>query len=102
MARGKNTPPPTKKVVVIDAARTMKPTHANGDARFARVSTDTADALDFALDRISEIEAANPIYKFREPAGDIRERIFEATCAAHKALFEVRYGVHVLIRRDAE
>ena len=101
MGRGKTTPL-VKTVVVIDAARTMKPTHANADARFARVSADTAMALDYALDRMREIEAVNPIHRFRDPAGNIREQIFEATCAEHKALFDVRYGVHTLVRRDAE
>jgi hypothetical protein len=103
MARGKKTaPPPAKTQVVVDVSKTIRATYANADARFARVSPDTAMALDYALDRISEIEAENPIHKFREPPGNIRERIFHATFDAQRALMTVRCGESVLIRKEVE
>jgi hypothetical protein len=109
MGRRKPTPPPPKTKVMVDLALTMKATHENYDARLARVSPDTALALDYAIDRLHEISAVNPIHLFRDHPGGrlradtaIREAIFHATCDAFKTLHEVRYGVHVLIRRDAE
>jgi hypothetical protein len=86
--------------VIVDMAQTIKATYANADARFARVSPDTAMAIDYALDRISEIEAVNPIYKFRDPPGDLRERLFHVVFDAQRALMTVRCGESVLIRRD--
>jgi hypothetical protein len=100
MAKGKKPPPPPKTKVVLDMAQTMPGTYANADARFARVSPDTAMALDYAIDRILEIEAVNPFHAFRSPEENIRETIFMATRDAFDKLFAVRYGVHVLTRQE--
>jgi hypothetical protein len=109
MPQRKKITPPVKTVVVIDAARTMMATHENYDARISRVSSDTADAIDFAIDRLQEISAVNPIHLFRDHPGGrlradtaIREAIFHATFDAQKALSEVRYGVHTLVRKEAK
>lgn len=98
----KHTPPAKTTVVVVDPSKSIRATYSNADARFARVSADTAMALDFALDRIREIEAVNPIYKFRDPLGDLRERLFHVVFDAQRALMSVRCGESVLIRREAE